>query len=47
MPVFFSVLGLYPVGVGGDQTREGSVEAGSAPPRRFGGAGVGFGRDGV
>jgi hypothetical protein len=36
MPVFPPVLGVYPPGVGGDQTRAGSVEGRKAPPTRFG-----------
>ena len=47
MSVFSPVSGLYPSGVGGGQTRTGSVEGGRAPFGRFGGPGVGLGRTGI
>ena len=47
MTVFSPVLGLYPSGVGGGQTRVGSGEGGRAPFGRLGGPGVGSGRVGI
>jgi hypothetical protein len=47
IPAFSPVLGLYPSGFGGGQTREGSGEGGRAPFGRLGGPGVGTGRSGI
>ena len=38
---------MYPLGVGGGQTRVGSVDGGSVTFGRLGGPGVGFGRAGI
>ena len=38
---------MYPLGVGGGQTRVGSVDEGSVTFGRLGGPGVGFGRAGI
>ena len=47
VPAFPPVLGLYPPGVGGGQTRAQSGEGGRAPCGRLGGPGVGLGRTGI
>jgi hypothetical protein len=47
MTTFPPVLGLYPSGFGGEQTRVGSGEGGSVPFGRLGGPGVGSGHAGI